>query len=334
MTIARKERVCLDATPYYHCISRCVRRAYLCGTDRESGKNYAHRKQWIVDRIKHLSTIMAIDICAYAVMSNHYHIVLHVDRTRALSWTDAEVVSRWNLLFSKGLGEKQEHTTSALDIATWRERLMSISWFMRCINEPIARISNREDHCKGRFWEGRFKSQALLDDGALLACMSYVDLNPIRAGVAQQLQDSAFTSIEERIHQHWAKIEQKSKQVRQYQARQYHSLGTGLLEFASSHPAHRSQVRLPITRSEYFDLLDWTCRNFRDSPQEKMPAECYVVLERLKLNASTWFQSVRQYRSMFYQIVGAAQLLESNASQFKRHWVKGQRSARQMYQSP
>ena len=173
MTIARAQQIDLSVTPYYHCINRCVRRAFLCGVDDQTGISYEHRRGWISDKIKALSETFAIDVAAYAVMSNHYHIVLRVDQEQAESWTPLEVIERWNTFFTLPVlitrFMKDECTTSAElktvneIIEKWRTRLHDISWFMRLLNEYIARESNKEDNVTGRFWEGRFKSQALLD---------------------------------------------------------------------------------------------------------------------------------------------------------------------------
>ncbi|MFT7561266.1 MAG: hypothetical protein ACI93R_003192, partial [Flavobacteriales bacterium] len=152
MTVKREAQVSLEATPYYHCYVRCVRKAYLCGEDFSSGQNYDHRKQWIVSRLRYLSYVYAIDVCSYAVMSNHYHVVLHVDEARATSWSNAEVAERWmqlykgHLLVERWLAEPaaiDEVTMVEVDkiIAEWRSRLCSISWFMRGVNEKIARMA-------------------------------------------------------------------------------------------------------------------------------------------------------------------------------------------------
>ena len=99
MGYARKNLVSLQDTPYYHCIGRCVRRAWLCGTDSYSGKDYSHRKPWVIERLKQLCSIFSIDVCAYAVMSNHYHLVVHVDADRARAWSQHQVIERWTKLF-------------------------------------------------------------------------------------------------------------------------------------------------------------------------------------------------------------------------------------------
>ena len=172
MPTARKELINLDITPYYHCYNRCVRKGYLFGT-HENNKNYDHRKGLLLERLRYLSQGFAIHVCAYAIMSNHYHLVLHVDRELALSWSDEEVNKRWQLV----LGRKTPFETSSLEeIEQRRENLYSISWLMRFLNENIARLANKEDDVKGKFWESRFQSQALIDEGALLACMAYVVL--------------------------------------------------------------------------------------------------------------------------------------------------------------
>jgi REP element-mobilizing transposase RayT len=158
-------------------------------------------------------------VCAHAILSNHFHVVLHVDADKAKGWTERQVIEQWKRLY-KGhrladrylAGEvmsKAEWTVLSELIEEWRLRLYDISWFMRCMNEYLAQRANAEDQCKGRFWEGRFKSQALLDEGALLTCMSYVNLNPIRAGLAETPERSDFTSIQERIKA-YAKMQEKN----------------------------------------------------------------------------------------------------------------------------
>lgn len=100
MTRARRELVDLEATPYYHCICRCVRRAYLCGEDHSTGKNYEHRKHWVVARLAELSRVFAIEVCAYAVLSNHYHVVLRVYGEKVKGMSERDIIRRWKRLFS------------------------------------------------------------------------------------------------------------------------------------------------------------------------------------------------------------------------------------------
>lgn len=203
MTRPRSCLISLAETPWYHVVNRCVRRAFLCGQDAATGQCFEHRRGWIETRIRELASVFTIDVAAYAVMSNHYHAVLRVDAARAQALGDDEVLRRWTQLFTGPLlvqrylggallGEA-ERLKVAEFAALYRQRLADVSWFMRVLNETIARQANAEDGCTGRFWEGRFKSQALLDEQALLAAMAYVDLNPIRAGIETKGHPLCFT---------------------------------------------------------------------------------------------------------------------------------------------
>jgi len=175
-----------------------------------SGNDYSHRKEWILDRLRELAELFAIEVCDYAVMSNHLHLVLRNRPDIAQQWSDGEIALRWSRLFrprddATGRAvEPDEHDLAmvAADsdrLVELRKRLASLSWFMRCLCEKIARAANSEDGSSGRFWAGRFKSVALLDEAALLACSVYVDLNPIRAGLAAPPGESAYTSGCDRI---------------------------------------------------------------------------------------------------------------------------------------
>ena len=152
-------------------------------------------------------------------MITHYHTVLRTRPDLVALWSDREVATRWLTLFPRHrdvngvpLPPTEKEIRALTDrperIAELRKRLCSLSWFMGRLNEFIARAANKEDKVKGRFWESRFKCQALLDEVATVSCMVYVDLNPIRAGVAETPEDSDFTSIQERIRA-WQKEQQE-----------------------------------------------------------------------------------------------------------------------------
>lgn len=302
----RKSLVSLEATPYYHCVSRCVGRAFLCGQDQQTGQSFEHRRQWIQERMLLLSKVFALDVCAFAVMSNHYHVVLHVDKAEAESWTDVEDIERWHLLFAGHLlthrllaGEsllKVELKLVKELVSLWGKRLIDISWYMRCLNEAIARQANEEDGCTGRFWEGRFKSQALLDEKALAACLTYVDLNPIRAGMAETPEESDHTSIQERIT--IALSDNKTLQP------------TSLMPFVGN-PREDMPKGLPFRFVDYLELVDWTGRALREDKRGAIGHDLPPVLERLQIDPRYWLYMAENFESRFKGLVGTAYSLKA-----------------------
>ncbi|WP_119393349.1 transposase [Salinibius halmophilus] len=281
MTIARAQLIQLALTQYYHCISRCVRRAFLCGYDHATQTSFDHRKLWLVERIHLLSSVFTIDVAAYAIMSNHYHLVLNVNQTAAKKLTDHEVAERWLMLFKGNklvdrylAGDESVAETAQVTLAKWRARLFDISWFMRSLNEYIAKKANEEDDCTGRFWEGRFKSQPLLDEKALLAAMTYVDLNPIRAKLCKSIPDSEFTSAYERLH---------GKPCRESNA---HTLKPLMSFIGDSDDQDRDA--LPFTRRQYFQLLDWSSRQSARGKTGVVDDYQPPLLDQLSFNASDW----------------------------------------------
>ncbi|TVR90988.1 MAG: hypothetical protein EA418_14465 [Wenzhouxiangellaceae bacterium] len=167
MTYPRSHLVSEDESGCYHVVSRCVRRAFLCGKDKLTGKCFEHRRNWIESRILELAECFAVSVFAYAVMSNHFHVVLHVDPTEAQALSDEEVAKRWLKAFPGPLKhdddpELAERFELAIlgnpeRLTELRKRLGSLSWFMKALNEPIARQANREDDCThGRSFRRRY----------------------------------------------------------------------------------------------------------------------------------------------------------------------------------
>ena len=308
----RKHQVSLDATPYYHCTSRCVRRAFLCGYDPYSGKSYEHRRQWVEDRIHLLASVFAIDVCAYAVMNNHLHVVLHINADEAKTLTTRQVCDRWHQLY-KGtvlthrymMGDtlsKAELEAVSLKCEEWRSKLYSISWFMRALNEPIARQANSEDGCTGKFFEGRFTSQALLDEKALAACMAYVDLNPIRASMATTPESSEHTSVKLRIEAVVGKQEQRQDQHRKEPTRESNQPNT-LYPFAGN-PCQEMPNGLPFKLSDYLELVEWSGRVIRDDKRGAISVSVPPILERLNIDIDNWKILTTEFESKFSTFVG------------------------------
>ena len=330
----RKSLIAIESTAYYHCMARCVRRAFLCGVDELSGKSYEHRRGWLENKLLSLPNIFAIDIAAYAIMSNHYHVVLHINAARAKEWSDLEVVERWHQLFSgtalssKYLKDGELPKTEALAfqvvVDEWRSRLQDISWFMRVLNEAIAREANAEDNCTGRFWEGRFKSQALLDEAALLACMAYVDLNPIRANMAKTLEKSHHTSIKKRCV--------KAKKTRQ--ANHINQQEKSLLPFVGLGCQKNSQNQsegILMRLTDYLNLVDCTGRIIREDKNGCIDSKAEKILQRLNINEAQWITMSKNFEGCFSSFAGNERSLRSACEKLEYQRPSGLSACKQMF---
>jgi REP element-mobilizing transposase RayT len=352
----------------YHCINRCVRRSFLCGTDHVSGKCYDHRKQWIQDRMQFLAANFGLDVLGFSIMSNHLHVVLRNRPDVVQSWSDLDVARRWWNVFPKRKdkhGNALEPTDFELQmikfdperVAEIRRRLSSVSWFMRCLVEPIARSANREDVCRGSFWEGRYKCVPLLDESALAACLAYVDLNPIRARIAETPETSRFTSAYERIqalvHQpaqalaEGAPQRPDSRRATRLQSRRFEAEPGGkptgaawlspfeLSEATVGNPVPTARASnngcLPMTFAEYLNLLDWTGRQLRHDKRGAIPADLAPILERLHVSGEGWLQLMGRFSRLFRRVAGRPQSMRREREQRGCRVLQGMRHSQAFF---
>lgn len=208
--LARVEVFSPDEIAICHVMNRTVRRCFLMGNDPLTGKNYDHRKLWVEIELKRLAARFGIDLLCHAILSNHFHLVLRSRPDVVAQWNDTEVARRWLMLcpFRKDAsGLPEEPTEFELNtirkrprrLAEIRSRLSDISWWMRLLSQKVAQRANRADDEVGKFWQARYRAVRLLDETAILACAAYVDLNPIRAAMAETLEQSDFTSVQRRL---------------------------------------------------------------------------------------------------------------------------------------
>ena len=327
MPTPRKSQIALEAMLYYHCVSRCVRRAFLCGEDRFTGRSFEHRRKFIESELLRLGQVFFLEVVAYAVMSNHYHVVLFIDQSAQGEATTHDVVGRWHQIHKGNpVSEKfvnneplDKHEREQLDtyVDLWRSRLGSISWYMRVLNEKVARMANTEDEVTGRFWEGRFKCQALLDEQALLSCMVYVDLNPVRAGIESSPEESEHTSIKHRI-EHWKKGAAEpvstgateSHREQEYQPCDLHPFAGNVRPDMPD--------GIPFSFIDYLELVDWTGRQVREDKTGAISEHASPILQRLSISPEHWVYLCTHFESKFKGLVGSLHSLEQACVKLKR----------------
>ena len=254
MTVARSQLIDRENGGFHHIVSRCVRRAWLCGLDPLTGRDFSHRKRWIEERLLELAGAFTVRVYSYAVMSNHCHIALEYRPQDAPGLTDEEVARRWLVAYPPRRAEHLELRVAALledpdGIAKLRRRLGDLSWFMKRLNEGIARSANREDDCTGRFWEGRFSSSKPMESlEALYACMAYVDLNPLRAGATSRVaEEGEHTALRRRIEE---ALREKGKHGE--------ALAPMRIDADSRRIFTAGDTRLALTLRDYLEHVEWT----------------------------------------------------------------------------
>ena len=328
----------------FHITQRCVRRAFLCGDDAVSGKSYGHRKQWIRDRLEFLASIFGVDVLTYTVMSNHIHHVLRSRPDVVADWNNQEVVERyWRLHPQRKNKDGSAADPTEAELNIWlndavkmqllRRRLSDISWFMSRLSQTIALKANCEDECSGRFWEGRFRSQALLDEASILACAMYVDLNPIRAAMAQTPETSSFTGAKDRLDDLQSVNSSPVMSLDREQMHAWERSGRGTKSgwmspveidelgdptgpdrlLAEDACRASSKGFLSLSLQFYLDLLDWTGRNLASGKRGAIPDHLDPILKRVGIVSSGWCDLIEQFGRLFKRAVGSRQSLAGEA---------------------
>lgn len=334
----RAEIFAPDQIATVHVMNRVVRRCFLMGTDSISGKDYDYRKDWFEVELERAAAYFGIDCLNFAILSNHFHLMLRSRPDVVASWDDREVARRW-LMLCPTLAKKKdsggEPTEAELNsivadkalVTELRSRLSDISWWMRLICQRIAQRANLEDGQTGKFWQGRFEAVRLLDEEAILAGAAYIDLNPIRAAIAETLEQSEHTSLQRRIEALRRDLALRTPDGQEPADAQGPRPDAFLapleidersdeLGAAPSATGKRSSDKgfLGMPLAGYLELLDWTARQLVPGKRGATPSDAPPILERLKLEPAVWCELVSGFRRLFSLVAGRPEHVDSYRS--------------------
>jgi hypothetical protein len=349
--LARAEVFAAEEVAIVHVMNRTVRRCFLLGDDPVTGKNYDHRKAWMEDELQHLALYFGCDLLCYSILSNHFHLILRSRPDVVATWDDAEVARRWMMLCPKRRtsdrqpaeptpGELQTILSNPATLREIRTRLSDISWWMRLLCQKIGRWANREDGELGKFWQARYRAVRLLDEAAILACAAYVDLNPIRAALAESIETSPYTSAQQRaleLQRHTSSSQTIGSGTvhaqHTAQSSPLRAIAQSLSPVCLSEDGsgigpcvHKGGLRasdkgfLRLSTAAYLELLDWTARQLRSDKRGATPASAAPLFERLGIDERSWCELTKNFGRLFNSVAGKPTVIDNTRSR-----TRGQR---------
>ncbi len=314
-----------------HVMNRCVRKCFLMAN--------GYRRREFELELEKAAGGFAIDLLSYAIMDNHFHLILRSRPDVVKEWTDLQVVKQWHKLCPIFKDENgvpmddpnddvvQPMTQDTAQVETWRERLSDISWLMKLVSERIAKFCNIEDNITGHFWEGRFKCVLLLDERALIACSAYVDLNRIEAELAASLEESDYTSIQRRIIAAAIRTSMQKMMAKRFTdptsiASDDHLSPVEIDEKNDPIGPHLSQNGarcsdkgfLPMTQDKYIELLEWSADQIRHRHQGRAFDDSPPILEAMKIEPDVWCKLVTRFPDLFYCVAGSPESIDAHRS--------------------
>lgn len=336
--ICRSDVFEADTIGVYHCFNRIVRRSFLCGFDPHTGNDYSHRRDWFYRRLKALAGDFCIDVLAYAVLSNHFHLVLRNRPDLVAKMSDREVAVAWLRICprskrnrdgtSKPPTEKEIRAIlgKAGRVDELRSRLSNPSWLIRQLCQHMGIRCNAEDEMCGHFWESRFGMRRLLDETAVLACMAYVDLNPVRGGFTESLEGYPHVSIGERLRtlegenvdpNSWLAPLELTEETDGQPTKAVNRMTRNELEEAMNANTERPLGCLPIGLPEYADLLRWlSCPVAKDeasTPIQTSPTGGERTLRRLGFDPIAFRDAVSTFDKHSKTLAGCEESLHREA---------------------